>query len=600
MSRNKYRFGGVIFMAGALVAQTAPPNKYLVHNLVSDLPGIADHQDSNLQNAWGSGFANQPFWIGNNGTGTSTLYDGYGNKVALTVAIPSAGGGATGGPVTGVIASASAAAFNTGGKPSSFIFCAEDGVISGWNGGSAAAVLVDNSKAGAVYKGCALMANTPIGPALYAANFNSGKIDAWDGKLNASPFSNPNAFVNSAIPAGFAPFNIQAIGTYLYVTYARQNGAKHDDVAGAGNGYLAMFDSVGNLVGNLVAKGPLNSPWGMAMAPATFGAFPNALLVGNFGDGAINAFQPITGALLGTLSLVDAKANATSISGLWSLNFGSGAQNEDPGTLYFTAGPGGGPNNDPLESHGLLGSISPVPSVKANGLLNAASSLSGPISANSFVTISGNGLSPVTGTAQVSGATLPTQLNGVGVTVNGEPAFVSFIGNTQINFLVPADVQLGPAQVVVSDNGIAGAPVSTTVVPATPGFFVIGSANGNAYIAAEHADGSLIGPASLLKGVTTSGAKAGDTIQLFGTGFGSTSPAAPAGQQPAAALPLSHPPSVVIGGVPATVTFAGLIAAGLYQINVMVPAGLTPGDASVIAFVGNAATQEGAFITIGQ
>jgi len=564
---------GFCALVGTLAAQTAPPNKFLVHNLVSDLPGIADHQDPNLQNAWGNGFAAQPFWVGNNGTGTATLYDGYGNKVALTVTIPAAGGG-TAGPVTGVIASAAAAAFNTGGKPSSFLFCAEDGLISGWNGGAAAAVLVDNSKSGAVYKGCALMANTPVGSALYAANFNSGKIDSWDGKLNASPFSS-SAFVNSAIPSGFAPFNIQAIGSYLYVTYAKQDSAKHDDVAGAGNGYLAVFDAVGNLVGNLVSKGPLNSPWGLAMAPATFGPFPGALLVGNFGDGAINAFNPITGASLGALGLVDAKGNATTISGLWSINFGSGAQNEDPGTLYFTAGPGGGPNNDPIESHGLLGSISPAPTVKVNGLLNAASAVSGPISPNSYATITGNALSPITAAGPATG---------ISVTVNGEQATVSFIGNTQINLLVPADVQLGTAQIVVTDNGIAGAPLSATVVPATPGFFLIGTANGNGYIAAEHSDGSLIGPANLVKGATTTGAKAGETIQLFATGFGSS----------------THPPSVVIEGIPATVAFSGVISPGLYQINVTVPAGLAPGDASVVAFVGNAESQPGAFITIGQ
>ncbi|SPE42165.1 conserved hypothetical protein [Candidatus Sulfopaludibacter sp. SbA3] len=168
--------------------------------------------------------------------------------------------------------------------------------------------------------------------------------------------------------------------------------------------------------------------------------------------------------------------------------------------------------------------------------------------------------------------------------MNGEQATVSFIGNTQINLLVPADVQLGTAQIVVTDNGIAGAPLSATVVPATPGFFLIGTANGNGYIAAEHSDGSLIGPANLVKGATTTGAKAGETIQLFATGFGSS----------------THPPSVVIEGIPATVAFSGVISPGLYQINVTVPAGLAPGDASVVAFVGNAESQPGAFITIGQ
>ncbi len=564
---------GILALSAVLSAQTTPPNKFLVHNLVSDLPGIADHQDPDLLNPWGNGFASQPFWIGNNHSGTSTLYDGYGNKVALTVSIPGPGG-ASGGAVTGVISAGAAAAFNTGGKPSSFLFCSEDGIISGWNTGTTAAVLVDNSKSGAIYKGCTLMANTPVGPVLYAANFNSGKIDSWDGKLNANPLPS-NAFVNTAIPAGFAPFNIQAIGSYLYVTYAKQDDQKEDDVAGAGNGYLAVFDTVGNLVGNLAAKGQLNSPWGLVMSPATFGPFPNALLVGNFGDGNINAFNPLTGALLGSLGLVDSKGAAATIPGLWSLSFGSGAQNEDSGTLYFTAGPGGGPNNDPLESHGLLGSISPVPTVKANGLLNAGSLLGGPIAPGTFVTISGNALSPVTASPQSTG----TALNGVSVAVNGEPAFVSFIGNTQINFLVPSDVQLGPGQIVITDNGLAGAPVAATIAPSAPGFFILGTANGTAYIAAEHADGSLIGPANLIKGATTTAAKAGETIQMFGTGFGAK-------------------PTVIIQGIPATVTFGGEIGPGLYQVNVVIPAGLTTGDAEVVAFVGNAQSQAAAFIPI--
>ena len=563
-----------------LFAQSAPPNVYLVHNLVSDLSGIADHQDANLQNPWGNGFGATPFWVGNNGTGTSTLYDGYGTKSALTVNIPGPGGAATGGAVSGVIFSAGAAAFNVNGKPSSFLFCSEDGLIAGWNGGSNAVTLVDNSAGGAVYKGCAI-ASTPAGPVLYAANFNAGRIDAWDGKLNPSPFG-AGAFANTVIPAGFAPFNIQLLGNYLYVTYAKQDSKKHDDVAGVGNGYVALFDLTGNLMGNLVSKGPLNSPWAVALAPANFGAFPGALLVGNFGDGNINAFNPLTGAMMGTLNLMDATGKAANLTGLWSLNFGSGASNEDSSTLYFTAGIGGGPNNDPVETHGLLGSIQPVPSVKAAGVVNGASFLPAPLAPNTYMTAFGGAMAPVSAAA----ATLSTSVGGVKVTVNGEAADVASVSNTGVTFLVPADLTPGTAQVVVTNNGLASTAVTAPAAMESPAFFTIGAVGTASYIAAEHADGSVIAPATVSKTATT--AKGGETIALFGTGFGS------------AVASLSNPPIVLVGGIQANVTYAGMIAPGLYQINVTLPTGLPTGDAEVIATIGNAATQGGVFVTVGQ
>jgi uncharacterized protein (TIGR03118 family) len=586
----------IFLIAGSLAAQ----NNYLVHNLVSDLPGQADTVDPKLVNPWGNGFGQSPFWIGNNGSGTSTLYNGFGTANALIVNMPSAGGALSGGTVTGVIFSGGAGFNVVAGSPASFMFCNEDGVISGWNAtldSTHAHIMLDNSASGAVYKGCAL-GSTVKGPALYAANFNSGNIDVFDVNLKPIPSF---AFANSAIPAGFAPFNIQALGGNLYVTYAKQNAAKHDDVAGAGNGYVAEFDMVGNLVANLAAQGPLNSPWGLAISPANFGAFPNALLVGNSGDGNINAFNPVTGASLGALTMVDATGKPVAYPGLWSISFGSGAQSEDTGTLYFTAGIGGGPNNDPVESHGLLGSIQPAPSFKPAGIVNSASLLPGPISANEWVSIFGNALSPITSTAQITGATLPGALKNVGVTVNGEQAFVLFIGNTQLSFLVPSDIQLGTAaQIVVTDNGLASASVTAPVVPEAPAFFIIGAANGNNYIAAEHADGSLIAPANLIKNVTSTGAKAGETIVLYANGFGPTNPPVPNGQVVTGPLPLAILPTVVIEGIPGKVTFAGVVTPGLYQINVTVPATLPPGDAAVIATLANGETQPGAFITISQ
>ncbi len=534
-----------------------------------------------------------------NGSGTSTLYNGYGTAIPLVVQIPSAGGAPSGGPVSGVIFSGGAGFNVVPGSPASFLFCAEDGVISGFNSAldaTHARIMLDNSQSGAVYKGCAL-GFTAGGPVFYAANFNSGHIDVFD--VNLKPITT-YPFANTAIPAGFAPFNIQAFGGNLYVAYAKQDAKKHDDVAGAGNGYVAEFDMVGNLVANLVAQGALNSPWGLAISPASFGAFPNALLVGNTGDGSINAFNPVTGASLGALKMVDATGKAVAYPGLWSLAFGSGAPSEDPGTLYFTAGIGGGPNNDPVESHGLLGSIQPPPSFKATGVANAASGLAGPIAANTWVSIVGNSLSPVTATAQISGQTLPGSLKNVGVTVNGEQAFVLFISNTQVNFLVPADIQPGAAQIVATNNGLASTAIAATVKLEAPAFFILGSANGNNYIAAEHADGSLIGPANLIKNTTTTGAKVGETIQLYANGFGATSPPVTNGQVNSAPLPLAGTPVVLIEGIPAKVTFAGIVTPGLYQINATIPAGLPPGDAAVIATLGNGETQAGAYITIAQ
>jgi uncharacterized protein (TIGR03118 family) len=449
--RLNWLCGAVLLGAAALVAQTtsAPPNNYLVHNLVSDLAGNADNQDPNLVNPWGVGFGPTPFWAGNNGSGTATLYTGTGATIPLVVTIPPAGNVGTAGPITGVIFNpfaSNASVFDVqAGKSSLFMFCSEDGVISGWNeavSGTKASILFDNSKSGAVYTGCAI-GGTAAAPYIYAANFNAGTIDVFDSNLNLNPapfnqsvgpqpFSGSSSFSNASIPAGFAPFNVQNIGGTLFVTYALQNSTKTFPVGGPGNGYVAMFNLNGTLIANLVNQGPLNSPWGMAIAPANFGPFAGDLLVGNFTDGTINAFNPTTGVPLGALD--DSTGNPITIPGLWSLNFGGGADSEDPGTLYITAGIGGGPNNDPVQSHGLLASIQAAPSFATAGVQNGASFIAGPLAPNTWAQIKGNGLSATTGTWQVTGSTLPIAVNGVGVTVNGTAVPVSFVSNTQVNF----------------------------------------------------------------------------------------------------------------------------------------------------------------------
>jgi len=593
--------------AASLGAQTAgaQPNDYLVHNLVSDLAGTADHQDPNLVNPWGQGFGATPIWVGNNGTGTATLYDGTGAAIPLVVTIPQAGNAGTAGPVTGVAFNPFAANPNVfdvhAGEPALFIFCSQDGVVSGWNlavSGAKASILFDNSGSGAVYTGCAV-GGTAAAPYIFAANFNAGTIDVIDGTLNLNPapynqtvvpgpYASSSPFSNPAIPAGYAPFNVQNINGTLFVTYALQDALKHNAVGGAGNGYVAMFNPDGSLIANLIAQGPLNSPWGMAIAPGNFGAFAGALLVGNVTDGKINAFSATTGAMLGTLD--DTTGNPIAVPGLRALDFGSGVESEDPGTLYITAGIGGGPNNDPLGSHGLLASIQAVPSFPASGIENGASFVSGAIAPDTWAEIRGNGLSATTGAWQVTGSTLPTEVNGVSVTINGTAVPVSLASNMQLNFLVPSTLSPGPAQIQTTNNGLTSAAVAVNVDPLAPAFFTLGTnaTSGNAYVAAEHADGTLIGPPSTIK--TATPAEPGETIVMYATGFG---PPAASGEV------LAVTPTITIDGIDAKVTFAGLVGPGLYQFNVVVPLAATLGqDVLVVGLLGNFETQPNAFLTI--
>ena len=576
-------------------------NQYLVHNLVSDLPGLADHTDKNLVNPWGNGFsAADPFWIGDYGTGLSTVYDGTGTPSATVVAVPPAGGATTPGPVTGVISNGVATAFLiTTGRQAQFIFCTEDGTISGWNGtldAKNAKVVVDNSKTGAFYKGCAT-GGPATGPSLYAANFGNARIDVFDQTF--APVTTTGGFADPAIPAGFAPFNIQNIGGKLYVAYAKQSANKRFDAFGAGNGYVAIFDLTGTLIQNLVAQGPLNSPWGMAIAPATFGDFGGAFLVGNFGDGKINAFNATTGASLGVLK--DVEGNPIVIPGLWSTNFGNTGKAVDTNTLYFTAGIGGGPNNDPIQSHGLLGSIQAAPSFTSAGVINSAG-LTAAIAPNTWVAVKGGALAATTRSWQAADFIenrLPTQLDGVGVTINGAPAYIDYVSPTQVNFLVPARRPVATVPIVVTNHGLVSAAVNATIQPVAPAFFTIGTnaAAGNLYILAEHSDYSIAAPAALVTGLTSTPFKAGETMMLFGTGFGATIPNAPVGLLASGLFSVAATPTVTVGGQTATVTSATLIGPGLFQLNVVLPAGLTTGnsaasvDVPVIVTSGGVQTQ---------
>jgi len=325
-------------------------------NLVSNIPGLALHTDADLVNPWGiSHSSTSPFWVSDNGTGLSTLYNSAGTKQSLIVTIPPPAGSAAGtiATPTGQVFNSTVAFTVTNGTtsaPSRFIFDTEDGTISGWNPAvnpNHAILAVDNSGAEAIYKGLAIGTNAS-GNFLYAANFHAGTIDVFDKDFHqvqlAGSFTDPN------IHRGFAPFNIQNLGGKLYVTYAKQDADGEDDVAGPANGYVDAFDTNGNLLQRVATRGRLNSPWGLAIAPASFGPFANDLLVGNFGDGRINVIDPVTGEFLDQLR--NANNRFITIEGLWGLIVGNGANGGDLNKVYFTAGP-----ND--EADGLFGSLAP-------------------------------------------------------------------------------------------------------------------------------------------------------------------------------------------------------------------------------------------------
>jgi len=317
------------------------------------LPAAA-HTDTNLVNPWGmAAGTSTPMWISNNGMGNATLYDGNGNPQALIVTVPaSTNAGATSpAPVTGDVFNGTTD-FNVGGVGGAhFIFATEDGTIAGWNSGTTAVMKVDNANftTGPVYKGLAI-GSSGGSNFIYATNFRTGKVDVFNGTFNKQ--TTGFSFTDPTLPVGYAPFGIANIGGLLYVTYAVQDAAKHDDVAAVGNGIVSVFDTAGTFVHRVATNGTLDSPWGIAKAPAGFGPFSNDLLVGNFGNGRINAFDPSTFAFEG--QLLDGQDNFISIPGLWGLRFGAGGTNGSRGALFFTAGIGG-------EAHGLFGRIAPAP-----------------------------------------------------------------------------------------------------------------------------------------------------------------------------------------------------------------------------------------------
>jgi uncharacterized protein (TIGR03118 family) len=319
---------------------------YEQHTLVSDGSVPADHIDAQLKNAWGVVFNPQGFvWIADNGSGLSTLYDGLGVKNPLVVTIPAAPGEPQGTP-TGIVYSGGAD-FIVNGKtptgadgsgPARFIFASEDGVISGWapNVNTATAFIAKNSSPRhAIYKGLAL-GGDGTRHLLYATDFHNARVDVWDGTFTAVALPT-GAFTDPHIPAGYAPFGIQAINGDIVVTYAKQDAQAEDDVKGRGFGFVNIYDPKGKLIQRFAARGVLNAPWGVALAPASFGRFGGALLIGNFGDGTINAYGPISGRFLGALR--DEHGRRIKIDGLWGMQFGNGLMSQETNALFAAAGP---------------------------------------------------------------------------------------------------------------------------------------------------------------------------------------------------------------------------------------------------------------------
>jgi uncharacterized protein (TIGR03118 family) len=373
---------------------------YFQTNLVSNTAGFATTTDPQLLNPWGiSILPGQDFWIANNNSGTSTLYDLNGTKdTALVVTIPGAtknpNGNCNPGCPTGTVANSNGTYFGGG----QFIFDTEDGLITIWTGASnTASVAFDNSASGAVYKGLALLNGT----SLLAANFNSGKVDVFSTNFAPTPLT--GSFTNPNLPAGYAPHGIHVISNKIYVAYAMQDGAKHDAMPGAGLGQVDIFDMNGNFVSTFVAAGgQLNAPWGVVATPATFGAFPNAILVGNFGDGTINAYDT-TGKFLGQLT--DASNKVLVNPGLWDMVFGGGGPSGATGTLYLTAG---GSNQPNFPAGGSTTSVfaSVIPAAAATGQNFSLS-----LSAQSVSVTPGGSASLMISAAGVGGFNSPISLS---------------------------------------------------------------------------------------------------------------------------------------------------------------------------------------------
>jgi uncharacterized protein (TIGR03118 family) len=339
-----------IIVTGTSSTMLAQQSGYAQTNLTANTAGVANHSDAQLSNPWGISFIpGQAFWTANNNGGTSTTYDAQGNKQSLTVGIPVAGTNPCNpGCPTGTVANTLTGYFGNG----SFLFDTEDGIIANWTGQANALVAVDNSSHGAVYKGLALLTNNE-GTFLLAANFNSGKIDVFDRNFNPTHLT--GTLTDPNLPGGYAPHGVHVIDNVIFVAYAMQDAAKHDPTPGAGLGIVDAFDMNGNFTRTFASGGKLNAPWGVVATPASFGTFSNDVIIGNFGDGTMNAYDR-NGNFLAQVT--DSAGHVIVNPGLWDMVFGAGGTG-DPNTMYFTAG---GAN----QNTGLFATLVPAQAASAD------------------------------------------------------------------------------------------------------------------------------------------------------------------------------------------------------------------------------------------
>src|SRR5947199_4163041 len=338
---NSIKTAFLVLTAISFTAAFARADTYSSTNFQSDLPGLAAHVDPNLVNPWGmAASSGGTIWVSDNGTGVSTLYKQDGTARPLVVTIPTSARNKDGGNPTGIVFNDTQffkVTLNGNSLPAAFIFVSEDGSISGWNptlDGTHAIIAVDNGtnlgSKRAIYKGATLgVANGHN--FLYVTNFHTGRVETYDENFHQV---NPSGFADGTLPAGYAPFGIRNFNNEIFVTYALQDAKGEDDVAGPGNGFVNVFDPSGNFLRRLVSNGKLNAPWGLALVDGE-------LWIGNFGDGTINNYDPMTGAFLETISMTN--GDPVQFAGLWDLlPLGAG--------VYFTAGIAD-------EEHGLFGLI---------------------------------------------------------------------------------------------------------------------------------------------------------------------------------------------------------------------------------------------------
>jgi uncharacterized protein (TIGR03118 family) len=358
MRRIARTFGGVCALAtlaglsacedktafGNFVTPVTIANLFTVTPLIGDNNALgAPVVDAHLVNPWGIAFGPTGLlWVANNGTGTATVYSATGQPQSLVVDIPAAGA-ATGGRPTGLIFNPTTDFAINGSGPAAFLFAGEDGIISAWNTSTGTAAVVVAAHVEAVYKALTMASNGGKN-FIYATDFHNGMVDVFD-----VDFKLVQSFTDPSIPAGFAPFGIQNIAGKIFVTYAKQLLPKaEDDEPGAGNGFVVVFNPDGTVAQRFASNGSLNSPWAITVAPAGFGPFAGAVLIGNFGDGKIGAYNAATGAFIDVLR--DGGGAPIVLAGLWGLQFGPTSQST---TLYFASGPGD-------EAHGLVGTITPT------------------------------------------------------------------------------------------------------------------------------------------------------------------------------------------------------------------------------------------------